>query len=163
MMKLFTTLLLLITLTVARAQQKASLSGTYRLDTAKTGFAGVPRWTLPVALTVLYEGGKLTIVRRVSDQDGNQSDRTLAFGEGTTASYHSPGGAQNKASFIWNADHAGLVLNQISTDASGNPGLSFKEIWSLAADDKTLVVRRHVEQPDGLKYDIRAYYVKPSN
>jgi len=155
-MKLFSTFLLALTISAAQAQTK--MAGTYTINKTKTEFGQVPPWALPLNLKITDDKGKLTIIRHISDQNGSESDRTLAFGTGTSADYTSPSGAKNKATIQWNGDHSGLTLNNTSIDQAGNPGLAFKETWSLADDGKTLVVDRHVEQPDGLKYDIKAYY-----
>lgn len=149
---LTTTLFLLLTCTILHAQQP--INGIYKINTTKTQFGEAPQWSLPLSLKLSDAHGKITIIRHIADQSGSESDRTLNFGTGTTAAYSSPSGAQNKATLQWTAGHASLVLNNTST------GLSFKETWSLADNGQTLVVDRHVEQPDGMQYDIKAYYDK---
>jgi len=159
-MKFLNTLLFVSLCSFSFAQQKTNLIGTYTLNKTKTDFGQVPQWVIPVKLKVINNDGKITLVRTVTDQAGTASDRTLAFGNNTTIDYNSPSGAKNKATVQFGDDRSTLTLSQTSTDASGQPGLSFKEIWSLTDGGKNLQVDRHVEQPDGLNYDIKLYYDK---
>ena len=162
MKRTFCTFVLLLTFGVLLAQSKADFTGGYAIDTSRTQFGEAPKWVLPVRLKLVKEGNKITMIRTIADEPGKESDRILAFGTDTTFEYSSPSGAKNTATLRWNADHSVMTLNQQSVTADGKPGAAFREVWSLADNGKTLVVDRHTEQANGLKYDIRAYYTRQS-
>src|SRR3569833_2452336 len=111
-MKILSTLLLVLALgLIAKAQSLNPLAGNYAINRTKSDFAGVPAWTLPAALKVSTDDGKLTFTRLIVDQSGTESDRNIALGTGTRAEYNSPNGSKNKATITWTADHSGITLD----------------------------------------------------
>jgi predicted GH43/DUF377 family glycosyl hydrolase len=158
----FITLVLIFSVTILFAQ-KATFTGTYNINKSKIDFGQAPQWILPIRYKISTDGDKFVIVRINTDQNGTESDRTLSFSSNNTFEYTAPSGSKVKTTLQWSADGTQLTFDQQSVAADSKQGLIVKETWSLADNGKTLVADRHVEQPDGLKYDIKAYYDKQGN
>ncbi|WP_259070360.1 hypothetical protein HDF24_14540 [Mucilaginibacter sp. X4EP1] len=160
-MKQIINLILLVTLSgTLVAQQKFDYTGTYAVNKSKIDFGKAPDWILPSRFKVTQEGKKLIIVRTIVNETGIETDRAYTFEDDKPFEYNSTNGQKNISTLLWNADKASFIISLQSTTADGKPGQNYTETWSLTDGGNTLFINRDVEQANGLKYNIKAYYDK---
>lgn len=141
--------------------QSVNFSGTWMINKEKIEWGQAPEYVLPRRFTVQQNKKDINFLRTVLDNQLGEHDYTerLSFDgtEQTTVIYS---GAKRTSSLKWNDDKKTFTISTSNINPNQQGSNKITEIWSLIDDAKTLVVDRHVEQPDGLKYDIKAYYDK---
>jgi len=146
-------LILICSTTVAFAQ-KTDFSGAWRLDTTRTTFGQVPKWTIPKTITVNQQTDRLVLTRVNLNSDMQEQQavtETLDF-DGTPFLW-TIGETHVTTTLHWPNDSSFLLTR------SGN--VNAKENWTLEDGGKILVVDRSVEQKsNGFKYTIKGYYDK---
>lgn len=143
----------------ASAQAPASFNGNWTINKIKTDFGQAPETVLPKSFKVEQVGSKIAITRSTLNATGQESLYTESFSaDEATSKIVTPSGSKRIASIKWTTDHSGFALTSTAVSSNGDPGLKTAEQWSLANNGKALIVDRSVTQPDGLKYEIKAYY-----
>ena len=84
---------------------------------------------------------------------------TLPFDGAAVATDVQYNKTRRSASLRWNSDGLGFVVASSATK-DGQAGSKVTENWSLDDGGKTLVIDRHVVQPDGFAYFTKAFYDK---
>ena len=140
--------------------QKTDFSGDYAIDTNRISFEEAPHWVLPVSFKVRQQGTTVTIERNTVNAEGKPDSYTNELKPGDTVTTAMAGNRYRKTVISWNPDQSGFTLTYVTEGAGGQFAGQATEKWSLVDDGKTLYIDRYVEQADGLKYPIKAYYSK---
>jgi len=140
--------------------QRTDFSGSWTINKTKIQFGEAPEWVLPKGFTVVQNKNTISIERILLDEQMKEYPFTEVLNYNGADSVNTTSlGTKKTTSLKWNGDGNTFVLTSRSVKANYLPGNSTVETWSLE-DDHTLVIDRHVEQADGSKYDIKAYYEK---
>lgn len=141
--------------------QSTNFSGTWQIDTTRTNFNGAPPYILPHTLKVSQTHAGIIIDRgSINGQGQEKHYNEQIASDGKSSQTTTASGNTEIDSLSWSADKTSLVLGISAKSPDGNPILSATETWTLADNGKTLIIDRHVEQTGGMKYDIKAYYIK---
>jgi len=141
--------------------QTTNFSGTWVIDKQKINFNNAPEWILPIKFVINQEQSDMEIQTTMANKDLVQTavNQKLAFSGQITESSTASGG-KLLTSIKWSNDQRSFVLSAQSYLLGEQSALKLTEAFSLTDDGKTLVADRSVEQPDGSKYKIKAFYDK---
>jgi hypothetical protein len=146
---------MLLSFLILPQQQKADFSGSYVINKSKVDFGGAPEWVLPKTLKVFQSSEKIVVITTLLDDDLKEmapvSDTLGIDGKGFDRKGSS--GSQITSSVKWINDQS-LQINV----QSGKRHVV--ETWTLEDNGKSLSENREVEQANGVKYNMKAYYDK---
>jgi len=134
--------------------QKTNFSGNWVINKSKIEFGQAPEWVLPKSLKVEQQSERIVVSRTNIDQQlAEQSPivDTLSFNGNPFQR------AQSSGPIVTSTMH---WLNDQSLTLTRKGSSTTIETWTLDDSGKTLVVNRSVEQSDGLKYTLKAFYDK---
>ena len=133
------------------AQAAPNLSGEWKLNVAKSNYGAFPA-PQSMLRKVSYAEGKLSMH---TVQKGAQGEVTsdLAYTTDGKASVNKMQSGESKGTAQWIGDKLMIESERVVQGAT----LKQKEIWSLAADGKTLTVDAHVTLPNG-EFDVKQVF-----
>ena len=161
MKKLFVIVLLF---SLKASAQRISYSGNWRINKEKINWTvignfKVPEWTLPKGFVINQNASEIMFERIMLNGDLSEFKYTeILKYDGTSSEIITPNGTNRKSFLEWNSDKNTFIISSRGTVDKETTNII--ENWSIEDEGKTLVINRHVEQSNGWKYDIKAYYDK---
>jgi len=141
--------------------QQTNFTGNWQLNKSKTDFKQTPEWALPRALKVMQSKKALMVDRTMLTNtlaEKHYSENILFDGASSVTT--TAMGNKETDSLTRSSDKTHLMLKILIVNPSGQPLTNSIEEWSLVDGGKTLLVDRQVEQGDGSKYELKAYFDK---
>jgi hypothetical protein len=145
--------------TINTYAQQSNFTGIWQINKTKTNFGQAPEWVLPRYLKVSGTADKLIIERTMLSTELAEQNYTESFPMNGQPGVTTTTTGKKETGTIQKTDN-GLNLSFINEKPDGSLYVRINEQWSLENAGQTLVIDRFVDVPDGIKYEIKAYYDK---
>lgn len=130
-----------------------NLSGEWKLNLSKSNYGSFPA-PLGATRKIVQSGLKLSMTTIQRGPKGEVTSQLNYTTDGKESVNPSPGG-ESKGSAQWIGDK---LMIESSREIQGTV-LKQKEIWTLSADGKTLMIDAHVSLPNG-EFDVKQVFEK---
>jgi hypothetical protein len=120
------------------------LSGTWKLNTAKSSFGDFPAPS-SMEQKVTHAEPKLTVAVKQVSEMGDFAFNSNYTTDGTECTNQGFGGSENKSVVKWDGD----TLNIDTKGTFGDNSYTMKDKWTLSADGKVLTIARHFSSSMG--------------
>lgn len=138
------------------AGAQSNFNGNYTINKGKVNFGAAPEGVLPKGIEVKQTKDSVVVTRTaITDAKNTES---LGF-KGETFKVTTSNGSSTSL-LKWAEDKKTFTLDRASFNQAGEVSVKVFETWSLEDGGKLLVLKRDVEQNNGMKYTIIGYYDK---